>query len=283
MNEAPTTERLSIGAFARQARLSLKALRLYDALGLLAPDHTDPASGYRYYTASQLPRAHLIALLRQLDMPLTRVAGVLDRPGPEAARLIGAYWREVEREAVTRRRLVHYLETFLSGKGDTMYEVHTREVPEQKVVTRQRSLLVGELPAFLDAAHRDLYGALAASGLRAGERSLVIYHGRVDEENDGPVEVCVPFEGALEPRGDLRIRLEPAHREVFTTITKAQCEFPGILEAYDAVFEHARAQGLSGAGSPREVYFVPESAVGDDDPFCDVALPVRESRTEAGD
>lgn len=276
MNEAPTHERLSIGAFARESRLTLKALRLYDALGLLSPDHTDPASGYRFYAAAQLPRARLIALLRQLDMPLTRIAGVLDLPGPQAARVIGGYWREVEREAATRRRLVHYLETFLSGKGDTMYEVHTREVPDQKVLTRQRSLLVGELPGFIDAACRDLYGALAASGLRAGERSFVIYYGRVDEENDGPVEVCVPFEGPLEPRGDLRIRLEPAHQEVYTTITKAQCEFPGILEAYDAVFGHAQARGLRGSASPREVYFVPESAVGESDPFCDVALPVRE-------
>lgn len=282
MNEAPTTERLSIGAFAREARLTVKALRLYDALGLLSPDHTDPASGYRSYTAAQLPRAHLIALLRQLGMPLRRIAGVLDLPGPEAARVIGAYWREVERETATRRRLVQYLETFLSGKGDTMYEVHTREVPEQKVLTRQRSLLVGELPGFIDAACRDLYGALAASGLRAGEQSFVIYHGRVDEENDGPVEVCVPFEGSFEPQGDLRIRLEPAHREVYTTITRAQCEFPGILEAYDAVFEHARARGLRGSGSPREVYVVPGSAAGKDDPFCDIALPVekREDRPE---
>lgn len=110
----------------------------------------------------------------------------------------------------------------------------------------------------------------------------MVYHGRVDEENDGPVEVCVPFEGQLEPQGELRIRLEPAHREAYTTVTKAQCEFPGILEAYDAVFAHARERGLSGAGSPREVYFVPESIVGEDEPFCDVAFPVLDVERSPG-
>lgn len=40
---------LSIGAFARRARLSHKALRLYDRHGLLPPDHVDPVTGYRYY------------------------------------------------------------------------------------------------------------------------------------------------------------------------------------------------------------------------------------------
>jgi protein phosphatase len=34
-------ERLTIGAFSRASRLSPKALRLYDSLGLLAPAHVD--------------------------------------------------------------------------------------------------------------------------------------------------------------------------------------------------------------------------------------------------
>lgn len=280
MNGAPPAERLGIGAFARAARLTPKALRLYDALGLLVPAFTDPASGYRYYAPGQVAQAHLIALLRQLDMPLSRIAAVLELRGQAAADAVGAYWREVERDADTKRRLVQYLGTFLSGKGEGMYDVQLREVPPQKVVTLQRSLLVGELPGFIDAAHRDLYGALAAAGLRAGPTSFVIYHGRVDEESDGPVEVCVPFEGVLEPRGEMRIRLEPAHREAYTTITKAQCEFPGILQAYDAVFARAQEQGLKGSAAPREVYFAPQSAVDDGAPFCDIALPVEERVVE---
>ena len=42
-------ELLTIGAFAKAARLSPKALRLYDELGLLPPARVDPATGYRYY------------------------------------------------------------------------------------------------------------------------------------------------------------------------------------------------------------------------------------------
>ena len=39
---------LTIGAFARASRLSPKALRLYDELGLLRPASVDPVSGYRH-------------------------------------------------------------------------------------------------------------------------------------------------------------------------------------------------------------------------------------------
>ncbi|HEY3894824.1 MAG TPA: MerR family transcriptional regulator [Pseudonocardiaceae bacterium] len=52
--------RLTIGEFARASRLTQKALRLYDELGLLPPAHVDPRSGYRTYDLAQLERAQLV-------------------------------------------------------------------------------------------------------------------------------------------------------------------------------------------------------------------------------
>ena len=47
---------VSIGEFSRLSRLSPKALRLYDELGLLVPDHVDPVTGYRVY--DKVPHRH---------------------------------------------------------------------------------------------------------------------------------------------------------------------------------------------------------------------------------
>ena len=108
MNETidqPVADLMSIGRFSRVARLSLKALRLYDALGLLPPAYVDSASSYRYYTAVQLRDARLIGLLRQLGMPLERIARVLQLGGAQAALEVAAYGREVEAEAAERRKL----------------------------------------------------------------------------------------------------------------------------------------------------------------------------------
>ena len=69
------------------------------------------------------------------------------------------------------------------------------------------------------------------------------------------------------------VRIEPAHLEAYATISKAQCEFPRILEAYDAVETYVKGHGMDPAGSPREVYFVDFNAVGPDDPFVDIAWP----------
>jgi len=48
---------MTIGTFAERTRLSPKALRLYDRLGLLPPARTDPLSGYRFYSEDQVAGA----------------------------------------------------------------------------------------------------------------------------------------------------------------------------------------------------------------------------------
>jgi protein phosphatase len=50
---------VSIGEFARLSRLSPRALRPYDELGLLSPARVDADSGYRWYGTSQLEQARL--------------------------------------------------------------------------------------------------------------------------------------------------------------------------------------------------------------------------------
>ena len=68
----------SIGDFAALGRVSVRMLRHYDAIGLLRPAATDPASGYRYYRADQLRRLNRIIALKDLGLTLAQVAGILD-------------------------------------------------------------------------------------------------------------------------------------------------------------------------------------------------------------
>ena len=55
-----------IGEFSKIAQLSGRTLRHYDTIGLLKPVHIDPATGYRYYSAEQLPRLNRILALKDL-------------------------------------------------------------------------------------------------------------------------------------------------------------------------------------------------------------------------
>ena len=118
---------LPIGRFAQASRLSIKALRRYDADGLLVPAHVDPDSGYRYYTRDQVRRATAIALLRSLDVPLATIRGVLDAPDPRAA--LASERARAERELERRRRNLRALERLLGAAAVLPYAVALAEQP----------------------------------------------------------------------------------------------------------------------------------------------------------
>ena len=113
-------ELLTIGEFARASRLSAKALRLYDELGLLRPIVVDPGNGYRRYAPEQLERARLVAWLRRIGMPLAEIRTVVELPGTRAADAVRDYWRRVETDVDARRRLTADLVEYLSGKDTAM-------------------------------------------------------------------------------------------------------------------------------------------------------------------
>ena len=282
---------LTIGAFAARARLSPKALRLYDRLGLLAPAYVDGASGYRYYRAEQIERARLVALLRQLDMPLALIGELValsELDGTAAAERLAAYWADVEARIAGRRTLAEYLRGRLSGRSSEMEElygkfvVETVDVPERVVLTETRHTLVDELPAWIGASLGRLEtAARECGGVTAAP--FVVYHSEVSMESDGPAESCVPVaDGAAaqawaNEHGRARetaVRVEPARRLAYTRITKAQVAYPQIVAAFEAVERWLAGQGIEPAGPCREVYFADWEAAGPDDAVCDIAFPI---------
>ena len=66
-----------IGEFAQIAQVSGRQLRFYDQLGLLQPAHTDPQTGYRYYSIRQLPRLNSILALKELGLSLEQIGPLL--------------------------------------------------------------------------------------------------------------------------------------------------------------------------------------------------------------
>ncbi|WP_415950086.1 MerR family transcriptional regulator [Streptomyces sp. KLOTTS4A1] len=276
-------EWLTIGAFASRSRLSAKALRLYDRLGLLSPARVDPDSGYRFYRTAQIERARLVALLRQLDMPLATVKEILTLDDARAAEAVEMYWADVEERFAAQRTLVHFLRGRLSGRRHEMYEkfeIHTVEVPERTVLGESRHVLAPELPAFigeslgrLEKAAQECGGVVAAP--------FVAYHSEVTQESDGPAESCVPVADTAAARAwagrqgpAITARTEPAHRLAYTRVTKAQVAYPQILAAYEAVERWVEEQGLTITGPCREVYFANWEGLGPDDEACDIAYPV---------
>ena len=68
---------LKIGDFSKLSRVSIRMLRHYDEIGLLKPVWIDPESGYRYYSAEQLPVAGRINALKDMGFGLAAIGEIL--------------------------------------------------------------------------------------------------------------------------------------------------------------------------------------------------------------
>jgi GyrI-like small molecule binding domain len=152
-----------------------------------------------------------------------------------------------------------------------MFDIKQRDVPEQLVLTEQRSVRAGELVGFLNGARERLTRSAQEHGGLAGPW-FVVYGGVVGDEAPVPVEVCVPI--ASEPSAAIATRGEPAHREAYVRLRKEQVSFPDIQDAYRAVERWVGEQGLTITAEPREVYFTDFDAAAPTDEVCDVAFPI---------
>jgi DNA-binding transcriptional MerR regulator len=245
---------ISIGQFAAASRLSLKALRLYDDNGLLRPAVVDPDSGYRYYRLEQLRSATLIGLLRTAGMPLVEIRRFLD--DPTVARIDG-YEEALADELAERRGVLDFVRRYI--EEEQMFEVQAKQVPEVPYVSRSKQVRVAELEPFIIDTIRELSEEHEPVG-----PAFSLYHGEVNEEADGPVEVCVPAAG-----GEKRL---PAAEVAYTVAVGAQCEFPEIIGAYDAVAGWAKLRGRELDGPPREIYLSDPSR---EEPRMEIAWPIR--------
>lgn len=248
-------ELVPIGQFATASRLSQKALRLYGENGLLPPAWVDPDSGYRYYRLEQLRTATLISLLRAAGMSLVEIRKFLRSPTPER---LEEYERAILADVAERRQLLRSIRRML--EEEPMFHVETKQVAVQRYVSRSAHVYVKDLESFVAHAVEELAAEHAQEG-----PAFTLYHGAVNDTENGPVEVCVPTAD-----GDKELA---AGEVAFTVARGRQCDFPEILGAYEAVARWAREQGRGLDGSPREIYL--GDPAGPVTPDMEIAWPLR--------
>jgi DNA-binding transcriptional MerR regulator len=254
---------MSIGEFARQSRLSARALRLYDELGLLSPARVDDLSGYRYYEHAQLEQARLIAALRHAGVTLATVKEWLALDPAQLAGRVSAFWSETEAHHAARRKLVTALVDQLTGRSTVMYEVGTREMPRRSLLCLKRN--VDE--SGLWALGKEFIGIVRDQRLPRLEgregAAFSIYWGEVSADSDGPVEWCRPVpdadaEALAAQFPALTLRVEPAHREAYVDLGPGgQIDAAQWRLADDALRAWAEEQGIVGPGA-RQLSLKPE-------------------------
>jgi DNA-binding transcriptional MerR regulator len=187
---------MPIGRFAAAVRLSVKALRHYDELGLLRPAFVDPRTGYRYYARSQARDAVMIAMLRELDVPLAVIGEALRAAPGELKGLLDREAVRLERELARRGRALRSLQRIARAGSLSPYEVGVRTEPAVSVAR----LTVVTTPETLVPETTELVFRLLDE-LRGASRPVAMPVLCVNEEPDAQERIVVHACAAAAPSG----------------------------------------------------------------------------------
>jgi DNA-binding transcriptional MerR regulator len=124
-----------IGEFSKISRVSKRLLHYYDEIGLLKPAHIDPQTGYRYYSAKQLPRLNRILALKELGLTLDSIAGMMqaDVSDEEIHGMLLLKKAEVEQTVLEEVQRLRRIEARLqqNQRSDEALDVVVKSIPAQ--------------------------------------------------------------------------------------------------------------------------------------------------------
>lgn len=253
----------TIGEFAAFGRVSVRMLRHYDAIGLLAPAYVDPHTGYRHYDDPQLVTLLRIVELRRLGCSLDDAAEVIaavDRD--DALRIVLERRRDVLSAAIAdeRTQLAAVESRLRQLEGETMstIEVEYRRI-EPVTVYAASAVAPGAGPQnvspVVDTLLGPLQAALEAAGVAYEEPGIFWYEPTPDSD-ELHVHVSWIASGTPVPGEGYEIVELPAIERAATS--RYRGDMPGIGDAWMALTEAVVAEGEHLLDPMREVYLEAE-------------------------
>ena len=261
---------MPIGRFARSCRLSVKALRHYDELGLLTPAFVDPQSRYRYYGRDQARDAVMISMLRSLDLPLGVIRNALAADPADLKALIDTETTRIEAEVAARQQTLLSLHHLAKSGELVPYDIATQDFEACRVarmtVETDAAQLIPDTTQLIGA----LFAALRRQDVVAREPMLTINE-FVEGKDRITVHACVGFE--MEPAA-----LDGAEIADLSGGTFACLSHVGPYEtlglAHHALFAWAQEHGHAPLGPVWEFYANDPEQVRPEELVTKVALPL---------
>ncbi|MBQ6401316.1 MAG: MerR family transcriptional regulator [Firmicutes bacterium] len=172
-----------IGEIGELFGLNIRTLRYYDEIGLLKPDHTDPDSGYRYYSTSQFEPLNTIRYLRELDVPLEDIRRFLGSRDVDAMKeMLGEQIRDIEERQRSlegiRRKLNGRLEQIRAAQEEPLGKVEIHRLPAREALLLRYAL---KPDSDLEYPIRLLASSHGTRGIFLGMVGLSIDQSRLEE------------------------------------------------------------------------------------------------------
>jgi DNA-binding transcriptional MerR regulator len=238
---------VTIGEFARMTHLSVKTLRHYHRVGLLAPADVDPATGYRHYTTDQVPTAQIIRRFRELDMPVDQLRAVLAAPDQDTRNeLIAEHLARLENQLRQTRDTVASLRALLTGPAGEL-PVEYRSVPATPAIAVTATVTTDDLGRWWPHTFGGLHATLRSRGIRAAGPVSGLFATELFADDRGTATLFVPVDAAhadtVVPAVELAVAV---HNGTHTDVDRT----------YGALGTHVARHELTVDGPVRETYLV---------------------------
>lgn len=263
----------TIGQFSRICKVTTKALRHYEKMGLLTPAQVDRNNQYRYYTRDQVAVVKNITALKDLGIPLKLVKRLIDeREDPEA---VGSLLEEHRRHLLRQVELCNSRLIKLSRWHKTMEAIDMTE-------SRKYDIYVKEVPAVQARARRDqlkpfhekispliesVLKEIAARGEMCAGPPVMLYYDEEFNPGQADVEVAWP----VPPGSPLANRTLPAVR---AAVCMHVGPYSGLEGAYEAVFAWVNQNGYRAVYPLREVSHTDPRTTPPDQLVTEIIIPV---------
>ena len=261
-----------IGDFSKLTRVSVKALRFYDEVGLLKPTYVDRDTGYRYYSATLLPRLNRILVFKELgfslgeighllegDLPVDRVRESLQNRRAELA-------RRIEREQAQLAEVDAWLAQIEQAGRAPEYEVTVKQVAPRLVASVRDTL-----SSYADAD--DLFDELRSDFKQRGaplDRGA-IWHTCAGRRRTIDCEAILFLRDPQPPAGRAQV-YELSGSAVACVIHQGSDET--CEQAYVAARSWIESRGYAIAGPSREVYWQGDVAQDGDSGVTEIQYPI---------
>ncbi|WP_181392089.1 MerR family transcriptional regulator [Deinococcus irradiatisoli] len=272
-----------IGEFSVIAQVSARLLRYYEEIGLFSPQVTDEVSGYRYYSAAQLPHLNRILAARELGFTLEQIARLVDQDlsTDELRGMLTLRKAQIEQAVQSEAERLRVVESRLRQLDDAAQGVAPDVV--LKAVPAQGFFSVREVLPDLTAVRRlvqTLRRAVpaAAHGLKLGPLTLVIHApafepGGLDFEVGYPVSGPVPGSVKLSGERTLEYARLPDIPLAATLVHVGPTS--DTHRAYGALAGWLETHGWQVLGPGRQVMMRLPTDGPDSEAVVEVQLPVR--------
>lgn len=271
MRSQPTKDHLTIGQFSKMTWLSIKALRLYDELGLLPAAFVAPDTGYRFYEPAQAGNARAIALLRSLDMPLVDIKELLSADDPDKLRaLLRSHYDKLEDRLERDRKMLERVELLIQKGAIVTYEIEVKDILSATVAGIRFESAPESIGPESERAYVRLYEFLTQEAVAPAAPPRLVYHAM---GGDGwKLEACVPVAGAPDPRDGIEVRTFPGGQAA-VTVHKGPYDELGM--AYREIERWMEKGGYTTSAPPYDVYLNdPHECASPSDYLTEVTWPI---------